>query len=411
MQLSSFRVTELFGVHSHAVHFPTSVDDAGDVEAGLVILHGRNGVGKTTVLKMIDGIMRLDFDAFRAVPFATAELAFNDGQVLRVRSLEQSLSVSFAGNEVRLAIEHSGPRNDSEAADVNRFRKAFFQATSSISFEYLTDARTAVEADRVSGRDADIERYLAYRDNKAKKAQQKSLASKVQDFIRDAQIDSGSFFRSPEPDLFDRIIEDLNAQATTETDRATIVSQLSEVIALEKVQSSFDLFTDRWDFDKLVQYMSANSDRTMTVVGTYAEFLLSRAKGRNSLVERLLTFERVMREFLVGKEVRVSAKTGMNIISRGGQSLSEDQLSSGEYQLLYLMVAALTTKRRGTVIAIDEPELSMHIEWQRKLVRSLMECASRAAPQFILATHSPDIAAGYRQNMVHMDGFQNAPNS
>jgi predicted ATPase len=64
------------------------------------------------------------------------------------------------------------------------------------------------------------------------------------------------------------------------------------------------------------------------------------------------------------------------------------------------MVAALVTKRRGTVIAIDEPEMSMHIAWQRKLVDALLRCASNASPQFIFATHAPDIVAEHRESLV-----------
>jgi len=44
----------------------------------------------------------------------------------------------------------------------------------------------------------------------------------------------------------------------------------------------------------------------------------------------------------------------------------------------------------------------MHIAWQRRLVPSLIRCASRAAPQLILATHSPEIAAGYPESMVEL---------
>ena len=70
--------------------------------------------------------------------------------------------------------------------------------------------------------------------------------------------------------------------------------------------------------------------------------------------------------------------------------------------LLFLMVAALVTRRRGTVIAIDEPEMSMHIAWQRKLIPALVECASNAEPLFIFATHSPDLAASCPGAMVEL---------
>src|SRR5262249_44580999 len=88
--------------------------------------------------------------------------------------------------------------------------------------------------------------------------------------------------------------------------------------------------------------------------------------------------------------------------SSAGTALTERRLSSGEFHLLFLMVAALVTHRRGTVIAIDEPEMSMHIAWQRKLVPALLECASRAEPLFIFATHSPDLAASFPDAMVEL---------
>ena len=56
------------------------------------------------------------------------------------------------------------------------------------------------------------------------------------------------------------------------------------------------------------------------------------------------------------------------------------------------MVEALITRRRGTVIAIDEPEMSMHIAWQRKLIPNLLRCASNAAP----ADHLRHALPGYR---------------
>jgi len=44
--------------------------------------------------------------------------------------------------------------------------------------------------------------------------------------------------------------------------------------------------------------------------------------------------------------------------------------------------------------------MSMHIAWQRKLVDALLRCASNASPQFIFATHAPDIVAEHRESLV-----------
>jgi len=68
-----------------------------------------------------------------------------------------------------------------------------------------------------------------------------------------------------------------------------------------------------------------------------------------------------------------------------------------------LLVSSLIARRRGTVIAIDEPEMSMHIAWQAKLIDALIEVASNATPQFVFATHSPDIIGDYRDRLVKLD--------
>jgi predicted ATP-binding protein involved in virulence len=64
-------------------------------------------------------------------------------------------------------------------------------------------------------------------------------------------------------------------------------------------------------------------------------------------------------------------------------------LSSGEKQLLYIALHALVSSNHSLII--DEPELSMHVDWQRKLVATL--CALNPDMQLIMATHSPEIMA------------------
>ncbi|MGB1204294.1 MAG: AAA family ATPase [Chitinophagales bacterium] len=64
-----------------------------------------------------------------------------------------------------------------------------------------------------------------------------------------------------------------------------------------------------------------------------------------------------------------------------------EKLSSGEQQVLgFLIYNAFSEK---TVFFIDEPELSLHIDWQRQLLPKLME--QNSSNQFFIATHSPFI--------------------
>lgn len=73
-----------------------------------------------------------------------------------------------------------------------------------------------------------------------------------------------------------------------------------------------------------------------------------------------------------------------------GELLEDNKkLSSGEKQFLIVMLTVLLQRKRESILIMDEPEISMHIDWQRRLLKSL----NRLNPncQLILATHSPGV--------------------
>jgi hypothetical protein len=227
-----------------------------------------------------------------------------------------------------------------------------------------------------------------------------TLADRVRRFVRDAQLNYRRFFSSTEPELFPRLITRLATGAGPTYTLEDLAGRLQQLDDRERKMRRLGLEGDPWDFDQLMgqldnlrQSVGESQTHTLTVLGSYVEHLESRAAARELVAKRLQTFERIVNEFLVDKKVEVNSRGGLSISSSAGEELQERQLSSGEFHLLFLMVAALVTRRRGTVIAIDEPEMSMHIAWQRQLVPGLLECASGAEPLLVLATHSPDLAA------------------
>jgi predicted ATPase len=204
------------------------------------------------------------------------------------------------------------------------------------------------------------------------------------------------------------MIERLTAEQQSFYDIPMLRDRFTVVHERDTMNERFGLEPDRWDYGQMMSVLEnlskqKGSQHAVTVVGAYIEQLESRSAERALVADRLRTFERLMTEFFGDKTVAIDARHGFLIKSHSGDLLEEGQLSSGEFHLLLLMVAALVTRRRGTVIAIDEPEMSMHIAWQRKLVPALVECASKANPLFIFATHSPDLAASFSQAMVGLE--------
>ncbi|WP_416901352.1 AAA family ATPase [Micromonospora echinospora] len=78
------------------------------------------------------------------------------------------------------------------------------------------------------------------------------------------------------------------------------------------------------------------------------------------------------------------------------QQISLSRLSSGEKQLLRILVES--TMAGPHVMIIDEPELSMHIDWQRKLLSAMRTVNPES--QIIVATHSPEIMADYEDEKI-----------
>ena len=144
MQLAEFEVLGLFGRYDHRIKFPIS--KAKDPRPSLVILHGGNGVGKTTILRMIDGFMRLDFDVFRENPFRSASLKFTTGKIIQVVPVmkgkkKSSLQVTFDRETVSLHPNQSGPVKQGDEAKVENFREKFLVARESLIFEFIDTSR------------------------------------------------------------------------------------------------------------------------------------------------------------------------------------------------------------------------------------------------------------------------------
>lgn len=429
MQVATFEVERLFDRFDHRIDFPQT-EEAEEAKAApsLVILHGPNGIGKTTMLQMMRGFMELKFDPFRRVPFRRSTLTFNTGEQISVTweardgaPDSKHLHVAFQGMSVALHPERSGPlERPDDIPEVESFREQFFEYTESLNFELVDTARIIATLRTSQAEEHRRLRFRSYRhgrrfaggdyfvDESTEEHLTTQLARKVKAFINEAQANYRRFFASTEPDLFPKIIERLTQQETQTTDPDRLLERLEKARAADAHAEELGLASDYWDFEQLADFLERlesdvkGRDYALAVLDAYVETLESRQAERQLVADRLLTFQKLINEFLENKRIRVHARDGISIKLPGDGRLGETELSSGEYHLVYLMVSALVSQRRGTVIAIDEPEMSMHLEWQRKLIPALLEIARKAQPQFIFATHSPDIAAEYAEHMVDL---------
>ena len=123
---------------------------------------------------------------------------------------------------------------------------------------------------------------------------------------------------------------------------------------------------------------------------------------RDEIFASLKKYEAIANDFLVDKRVAVE-DDGRLRVTQGADDkdvVALSHLSSGEKQILILLTAALLKSKTPVVYVADEPELSLHVSWQEKLLQSLVDLGGQI--QIIVATHSPDIVGPFHSNVVQL---------
>lgn len=408
MEYKQFYVEGLFGLYNHTIDFSSS--KTPDKRASIIMLHGKNGVGKTTILRMIEGLMELDFTVFREVKFKKTTLTFSNDETLSVASSYndkndlQYLLVEYKKNKVKLNPLKIGPLNEKEDANQKLVQEAYRKDLENFSFSFI-DTERLMKKNLKEEMRLEEQLKIGKIRHKDEKGKFSFLSEKVKRFITESQVYNALYFSKDEPELFEKILTSI--ENPTDINALTLKNRINTIVKTEKEFQieRFGIAKERWDRKKLIDILTSEQKKKrasihkLTVINSYLEVLETRNNEKVSLAERLLTFEKLLNEFLSDKSLSVSTEKGIEIKSINDDNILETQLSTGEYHLLYLTVLALCTTVQGTVIAIDEPEMSMHINWQNKLIKALLKISSKANPQFIFATHSPDIAANYSNSL------------
>lgn len=130
----------------------------------------------------------------------------------------------------------------------------------------------------------------------------------------------------------------------------------------------------------------------------------------SELSQKILRYEAIR---VTGRVVRGETTDGITLgegsdgitVGEAKDAISSDKLSSGEKQMLSFL--CYNAFNRGMAVFIDEPELSLHVDWQRLLLPTLLEQAT--TNQFFIATHSPFIYTMYPDKEFMLDdtrGYQ-----
>jgi len=141
----------------------------------------------------------------------------------------------------------------------------------------------------------------------------------------------------------------------------------------------------------------------------FLELYLKNIEEKNEIVSQYITpftnLEKIINSLFSGKKIKLSMDENLNnifkIITETKDEIQVEHLSSGEKNLLLIFFHFLFEMESNTLFMIDEPELSLHIDWQYSLIKNFQEFSN--GNQIIVVTHSPDIMQNHREYEVNLD--------
>ena len=196
------------------------------------------------------------------------------------------------------------------------------------------------------------------------------------------------------------------------------IKTLKEIGVFDKnLQNKIEQFFDEFE-DAYKDYQSHLSDKNFGIkidfAWQYAEFLkiksIAELAKENEIIKENVRkpkemFLEVINDFFFSsgsdKKIMINSE-GQVYFDTHSRKLKLTDLSSGEKQIIITfasLIFGLKGKNRGIFI-VDEPEASLHLEWQSKFVTAILKTNKNV--QLIFATHSPELIGRYRDKAVKL---------
>lgn len=176
--------------------------------------------------------------------------------------------------------------------------------------------------------------------------------------------------------------------------------------------STFDIKGDGNDKEK--SFLDSNLEKLQSEYGYYLSELMKELTDHFStsssitkveldkINERKNDFIRLVNEAFAETGKKLNPDSAKLKFEKDGKIIEAKDLSSGEKQLLIILLTVLLERGQEYVLMLDEPEISMHISWQYKLIDMILELNPNV--QIILTTHSPMIFSdGWGDKAIHME--------
>jgi predicted ATP-binding protein involved in virulence len=143
------------------------------------------------------------------------------------------------------------------------------------------------------------------------------------------------------------------------------------------------------------------SPEVTSLLNLYAGDIRQKLASLSPLLAKINRFKDLINERFRTKQVRISRHCGFEVFFHD-DVVPLEKLSSGEQHQLVLFFELLFEIKSNSLILIDEPELSLHVAWQKKFISDLIKIIELNRFDVLLATHSPQLIARWNDVVVEL---------
>jgi predicted ATPase len=346
------------------------------------VFFGLNGTGKTTLLKVLHSALRGNSASIRRLPFSAASVTFYSHKydATYTRTIDRTLpSTPEDEADYELVELDSGemvPVRVGQAKVPDWTTTP--EAPNRFATTYLSTSRLAVMEDpRLAAPGRFDQQGLPYDEALLDRLFADQMRQLWRRYSNRALSEVRQIQQSGLAEILQSLFNPSSDREPRALDAKTAYARANDFLARQGVHNatgSLASFTKRYEADPRLGGVVDDIDAI--------ERQIERAEEPRRKLQELV------RSFLSeGKKIAFNDRDIS--VQVGEEEIPLASLSSGEKQLLRILVGMINAEE--STVLIDEPELSMHIDWQRELISGLRTINSEA--QLIVATHSPEIMA------------------
>lgn len=391
------------------------------------IVIGRNGTGKTTLINILQAILTVDLEWLYDYEFNHAELELTNDNEVKVIKIEKTINEEFGFPIINYLIEGETFTTRIISSDDNiplHFRRRMYEESTvirdalsnlvsitslsvyRIKKDYLQDRRETNDRKIIAPVDFILldlmQKLTTYQLELSNKS--RTISSQLQkEVLTSLLLNDRDKTKGFDINNFDERTEKaklISAYKRLGVDTRDVRNFINEHI--DNVSKSITFIRDEItkgknsfnDIDPAVFVPLENFRRTNDIV---EKSLLAETEEKQTYKQRE-NFLSILKRFITDK-VFSFENNGLKIDKNGDIPISK--LSSGEKQLLILFTEALLQREVPGVFIADEPELSLHIGWQREILPAIRQLNPNC--QLIVATHSPEVAGKYSDKILDME--------